>query len=83
MGYVQITSRVGAMISPWVSDWLGIVHDRLPYAAMGALAVMAALFLYFLPETKGEATAETYQEEESEVGQELSLVAEEALPASV
>lgn len=62
MGYVQITSRFGAMLSPWISQWLKLVHWRLPYAAMGILSIVASVFLQCVSETKGEETAETLQQ---------------------
>ena len=58
MGFVQITSRLGAMLSPWVVDGLGTVRVWAPFALMGVLSVLVGVFLHFLPETKDKKTAE-------------------------
>ncbi|XP_066936713.1 solute carrier family 22 member 15-like [Clytia hemisphaerica] len=58
MGFVQITSRLGAMLSPWVVDGLGTVKVWAPFVLMGVLSVLVGVFLHFLPETKDKKTAE-------------------------
>lgn len=58
MGYVQITSRLGAMLSPWVAGHLGNFHWRIPFIIMGVLSVIVSGLLQFLPETKDMKTAE-------------------------
>ena len=58
MGFFQITSRVGAMLAPWVQKWRRKFHWRIPYTVMGALAVIASLLLEWLPETKHKNTKE-------------------------
>lgn len=58
MGFLQITSRVGAASSPWVAKGLRTLHKTLPFVVMGSLALVAAGFLSFLPETKGRETDE-------------------------
>ena len=78
IGYVQITSRVGAMLSPWTAKWLRRFHWRIPFAVMGILAVIASVFLQFLPETKGQKTLEVLEDPlKGEDQQELHTVTED------
>jgi len=72
MGYVQITSRIGGMLAPWISTWLRKFHWRIPFAVMGILAVVAALLLEWLPETRLLKTAEVL-EESGEYGTDQEL----------
>ncbi len=62
MGYVQITSRIGSALAPWVAKWLGVFHVAVPFSVMGALSIVAALLLLWLPETRNRKTIETVQD---------------------
>lgn len=52
MGYCQVKARLGAAAAPWVSKALKQLHPTLPFITMGALAVVAGVCLFWLPETK-------------------------------
>ena len=89
MGYVQITSRLGAMLSPWVAEGLDGFSWRMPFILMGALSIVVAFLLHFLPETRDMKTAEFLENDVKQEGkfgltkrkkrdkQKLSLVPEE------
>lgn len=93
IGYVQITSRIGAAASPWMAEWLRFAHWRAPFILMGVLAIVSAALMELLPETKHLKTPEFLDtdvrasSEKIEVGrnsrkrngQKLSLVQEEEM----
>jgi len=72
MGYVQITSRLGAMLSPWVAEGLDGLSWRTPFILMGVLSIIAAVLLQFLPETRDMKTAEFLENDVKQEGK-LSL----------
>ena len=45
-------SIFGSACSPWVGIWLRHVHRSAPFYTMGGCAILASLFLGWLPETK-------------------------------
>ena len=59
MGFLQITSRIGAASAPWVAKSLLKLHSNLPFYVMGGLALLSSLVMILLPETKGMDTLET------------------------
>eukprot|EP00794_Sanderia_malayensis_P019002 gene19002-20914_t len=59
MGFVQITSRVGSALAPWVAKWLNVFHPAIPFSLMGGLSIVAAFSLLCLPETGDQKTMET------------------------
>ena len=63
MGYLQITSRIGSALAPWVAKWLIVVHAVLPFSLMGGFAVICAILLYWLPETAHMKTLETLHDQ--------------------
>ena len=63
MGYLQIASRLGSALAPWVAKWLIGVHVVLPFSLMGGSAVVCAVLLYWLPETAHMETMETLQDQ--------------------
>ena len=63
MGYLQITSRIGSALAPWVVKWLKIVHIILPFSLMGGSAIVCAILLLWLPETANKKTAETLEDQ--------------------
>ena len=52
MGFLQISSRVGAASAPWVSEGLKSVHHVVPFLVMGASSFIATALMFLLPETK-------------------------------
>jgi len=70
MGCVSIMSRVGGMLAPWIAKWLRKFHWRIPFMVMGILAVVAALMLEWLPETRFLKTAEVLEESDESGEQE-------------
>ena len=59
MGFLQITSRVGSALAPWLAKWLGVVHVAIPFSLMGGLSLTGAALLLTLSDTKNKATFET------------------------
>ncbi|XP_057304312.1 uncharacterized protein LOC130641507 [Hydractinia symbiolongicarpus] len=59
MGFLQVTSRIGAASSPWIAKGLKVLHEAVPFAVMGTLGLLGVVFLFLLPETKGMATCES------------------------
>ena len=60
MAFVGVSSRIGAVSAPFVVE-LKRIHPTLPFGLMGGLTIIAALLCLFLPETRGEPTAEVYE----------------------
>ena len=63
MGYLQIASRIGSALAPWVAKSLIVVHIVLPFSLMGGSAVICAILLYSLPETATIETMETLHDQ--------------------
>ena len=59
MGFLQITSRVGSALAPWLAKWLGVVSVAVPFSLMGGLSLTGAALLITLSDTKDKATFET------------------------
>ena len=68
MAFCIICSRVGGMLSPWVSKWLRKYSFRIPFALMGGLAVISAILLQTLPETKVRKSIEGIGRKQNEEG---------------
>jgi len=66
-----VVSRFGAASAPWVAQYLADVHEVLPFTVMGGFAVIAAVVMFKLKETKGIPTAETIGGNES--GKKLQI----------
>lgn len=62
MGYLQLMSRIGAVMTPWIADGLLEENKMAPFILIGSLVVLCALLLRWLPETKSEKTNETLNE---------------------
>ena len=73
MGYVQITSRLGAMLSPWVAEGLNKVTPVAPFVIMGVLSIIVAVLLHFLPETKDKKTAEFLENDVKQEGKSFNF----------
>lgn len=65
MGFLQITSRIGAASSPWIAKSLKSLHPYAPFIVMGSLSVIAAFACLVLPETKGKAMKDVVEEDET------------------
>ncbi|XP_065678619.1 organic cation transporter-like protein isoform X2 [Hydra vulgaris] len=72
LGYVMIASRIGGMFSSWISKWLRVIHWRVPFVMMGALTIVSAFLMHWLPETKEKATLEKI-EDNTKIGENNSL----------
>eukprot|EP00112_Aurelia_sp_Birch-Aquarium-sp1_P010564 Seg2251.2 transcript_id=Seg2251.2/GoldUCD/mRNA.D3Y31 product="Solute carrier family 22 member 13" protein_id=Seg2251.2/GoldUCD/D3Y31 len=89
IGLLQITSRIGAAGAPWVAKYLKTVHVYAPFLVMGSSSMISVFTLFYLPETKGQKTAETldeapakqlsveYKREEGDVKANVNLAYEE------
>lgn len=58
MGFLQVMSRIGAALAPWVTKWLIVYYGFLPFLILGSSALLASITLYWLPETRDSSTAE-------------------------
>ena len=65
MGFLQITSRIGAASSPWIAKALKALDPRAPFIVMGSLSLLAVLVCMPLPETKDRPICDTMEDEES------------------
>lgn len=74
MGMVSVASRFGAASSPFVVQMTRI-NPILPFALMGGLSFIAAIFCWILPETLGKGTAEVMEvsENEQELDNEFTM----------
>ena len=61
MGFLQVMSRIGAALAPWVTKWLIAYYAFLPFLLLGCCALLASLTLYWLPETRDSGTAEVFE----------------------
>lgn len=59
MGFLQVTSRIGAAAAPWVAKGLLLVSEKAPFVVMGGTALIGSLFLVFISETAGRPTLES------------------------
>lgn len=74
MGMVSVASRIGAASSPFVVQMTRI-NPILPFALMGGLSFIAAVFCWILPETVGKRTAEVMGDsDEKEQGNDCFYV---------
>ena len=62
MGFMQITSRLGAASAPWIAKGVKTTHESLPFIIMGSLGIAGSVACFFLPETKGQEIQETDEE---------------------
>lgn len=67
MGMVSVASRIGAAMSPFVVQ-MKRINPILPFALMGGLSFVAAVFCWILPETVGKRTAEVMDDSGNEQG---------------
>lgn len=64
MAFVQITSRIGGGVSPFIAKGLQKYSKRLPFIVMGMISIISACLLCFLPETKSSGTAEVIKDDD-------------------
>ena len=62
MGFMQVTSRLGAASAPWIAKGVKTTHESLPFIIMGSLGLLGGVVCFFLPETKGQEIQETDEE---------------------
>ena len=58
-GSMVVMGQVGGAACPWVAKALLPISQPLPFVVMGTVALLAAILMFLLPETKGLATLET------------------------
>ena len=63
---VSVASRIGAASSPFVV--MTRINAIFPFALMGSLSFIAAIFCWLLPETLGKHTAEVMEDTEKQQG---------------
>ena len=57
-----VASSIGSALAPLLSEVLHDVNPALPYMVMGVFGICAPIFGLVLPETKGRATRERYED---------------------
>ena len=65
MGVMQMSSRIGAALSPFVVDLVSELHETAPSAVFGTLALLSSLVTLLLPETAGQPMPETVADVEA------------------
>lgn len=68
VGTSTAAARIGSMCSPFIV-YTNRVHSLLPFAIMGANALLAGVLCMTLPETKNQPTLETVKREDEEMSQ--------------
>ena len=61
MALVQITSRVGGGISPFIAKGLTRFGRGVPFAVMGVISIISSIAMCALPETKHAQTQEVLE----------------------
>ena len=74
IGFLQITSRVGAASSPWIAKGLKALHGAAPFIVMGTLALIASIVCLILPETNGKPIKDTIEDDDEEEALEKDIV---------
>lgn len=72
MGFLQITSRVGAATAPWVAKGLLLIGKGAPFIIMGSLSLFGSVFLIFIPETTGQPLIESNDVDDKEVSKVIT-----------
>ena len=52
LGVLQVSSRIGGGVSPWICKGVATMDTKAPFLIMGALTLSSSLLLCWLPETK-------------------------------
>ena len=65
--FMQAASPLGGSTAPWIINYLKDVHDSAPYATMGGIALLSAISMLRLPETKGKSIDESGEDEQRAV----------------
>lgn len=73
MGFMQVSSRIGAASSPWIARGLKVLHEAVPFAVMGTFGLLGVGFLFLLRETKGMATSESEKVDYKVIEIEISM----------
>ena len=64
-GLAEVSSRVGAMVSPYIVDLAGQLHHKAPSMTFGVWSLLAGLATLLLPETTGRQLPETVAQVEA------------------
>ncbi|KAK3882237.1 hypothetical protein Pcinc_013377 [Petrolisthes cinctipes] len=59
IGYCTIMSRIGSILSPFITDLLGPLYPSAPSLVFGLCAIVASLTTLLLPETLGRKLPDT------------------------
>ncbi|XP_050712093.1 organic cation transporter protein-like isoform X1 [Eriocheir sinensis] len=59
IGTSFMMSRIGGMVSPFITDLVGTFHPWAPFVVFGVGALMAGAVTLLLPETRGKTLPET------------------------
>ena len=66
--FMQASAPLGGSTAPWIVNHLQDLHLSAPFAIMGCMALLSAVSLLRLPETKDKSIDEVEENEESLVG---------------
>ncbi|XP_058448304.1 organic cation transporter protein isoform X2 [Malaya genurostris] len=64
IGTASMIARIGSMLAPFVAG-MGVIAHWLPPVIFGLTPLVGALFVFFLPETKGAPLPETIEDGEN------------------
>lgn len=59
MGIAVVSSRLGSMLSPYITDYIGPIVPWMPSIIFGGAALVAGVSTMFLPETQGKPLPDT------------------------
>ncbi|KAK8376323.1 hypothetical protein O3P69_009753 [Scylla paramamosain] len=59
IGGAYMMSRIGSMVSPFITDLVGSVYPWAPFVVFGAGALLSGGVTFLLPETKGQTLPDT------------------------
>lgn len=65
LGITSMVGRTGAIISPFITDMLGVYHWAIPSTIFGSLSLVAALLTCLLPETNNRPLPDTIADVEA------------------
>ncbi|XP_045120869.1 organic cation transporter protein-like [Portunus trituberculatus] len=66
-------SRIGSMVSPFITDLVGSVYRWAPFVVFGAGALLSGAVTFLLPETKGQKLPDTVAQLEEKSCQQDKL----------
>ncbi|KAG0710128.1 Organic cation transporter-like protein [Chionoecetes opilio] len=70
MGTSYMMSRIGSMVSPFITDLVGTIYPWAPFVIFGTGALLAGAGTFLLPETRGQVLPDTIAQLEARAREE-------------